>query len=161
MGSFISWIKMPDGRIFYLTDEDVYSTYGKLKLKGSRHNDPLGHSAIRAYYDIPGDVGVDCEERDFWNATTLPAELAERIKHFDRYWGKMWKEALQPDDLLYIASHGSERWKRRVALRFMHRDYHLGYFRDAIVVLRPGIRKLIFNIVYHIQVFRQYHCWSI
>ncbi|PJE58463.1 MAG: hypothetical protein COU81_00595 [Candidatus Portnoybacteria bacterium CG10_big_fil_rev_8_21_14_0_10_36_7] len=64
MCEFISWIEVEkDGKVvvLYLTDKDVFSVYGLEKLKGCQDNDFLGDGAIRAYYDISGDVGEDYE----------------------------------------------------------------------------------------------------
>jgi hypothetical protein len=50
MCEFISW-KVADGEeVLFLTDEEVFSSFGREKLAGNQDNDILGHGAINAYY---------------------------------------------------------------------------------------------------------------
>jgi len=113
MCDFISWVELPEGQIAYLTDQEVFSKWGKERLGGCRHNDVLGHGAIRAYYGISKDRGLDREQRNFWDTSKLPEELAEKVRHFEEHWGDMWRKSFRGDDLLYIVEHAPGKWRRR------------------------------------------------
>lgn len=108
MCEFISWIEK-DGDLFYLTDREVFSEQGKEILKGCKHNDYLGHEAIRLFYNIKG--GNDHECRDFWDINKLPKELANKVKDFSKYWGGMFREYFQNEDLCHIIYYAPEPWK--------------------------------------------------
>ena len=75
MCEFISWVEH-EGKIFFLTENDINSEYGKERLKERKDNDFLGHGAIRTYYNLKPFEGMDRENRDFWDGD-LPKEIAE------------------------------------------------------------------------------------
>ena len=109
MCEFISWIEK-DGEILFLTDAEIYSAHGRETLKGTKHNDVLGHGAIRAFYGITG--GVEREDRQFWEAK-LPDRLRKCVDEFDRHWGKTWETAFQNDDLTYIILYAPYAWQAK------------------------------------------------
>ena len=99
--------------LYYLTDEEVFSEKGKKIFADTKDNDVLGHGAVDKYYGLNGK-GEDHEVRDFWNTEKLPPVIAEKIKDFDKYWGKMFTSgAFQTDDLEYIINHGPQEWKEK------------------------------------------------
>ena len=110
MCEFISWIEY-NGRLYYLTDSEIFSDDGKIKLAGCKDNDFLGHGAIIKYYGLEKAKNqgklVEMENRDFWKEN-IPAELAEKIKNFDKNWGKTWKKYFMNDDLCYIIRYCPE-----------------------------------------------------
>jgi len=111
MCEFISWVEK-DNRLFYLTDKEVFSKQGKKALKGCKDNDFIGHGAIRTYFMIDG---TDKEQRDFWNLTE-PKELADKLKEFDKHWGKMLKSGyFMNDDLRYIIDYASDKWRAKAS----------------------------------------------
>ncbi|MBU0496861.1 MAG: hypothetical protein KKG04_02775, partial [Candidatus Thermoplasmatota archaeon] len=119
MCDFISWVEIKrKGKLVlcYLTDEDVFSKYGREIFVDSRDNDVLGHGAIRKYFKL-GCEGLDKEVRDFWNNEKLPPELLEKTSSpnmFDKHWGRMWREKFfQNDDLTYLVKYAPEEWKVR------------------------------------------------
>ena len=113
MCNFISWVELPDGKLAFLTDEDVFSRHGRRVLQGCRDNDFLGHGAIRRFFGL-GPRGTDREVRDFWNLEKLPQEIADKIREFDKHWGRMWRAGFfQNDDLIYIIINASEEWKEK------------------------------------------------
>ena len=72
MCNFLSWIEVDEKngnkKLLYLTDKDIYSSYGREVLQGSQGSDFLGHGAIRAYYGkdgVPFNGGIDREVNDF------------------------------------------------------------------------------------------------
>ena len=108
---------MPDGKLYYLTDKEVYSEVGRDKLSGCKDNDVLGHGAIRTFYGLTG--GPDRERRDFW-AGDLPSELVQAVKAFDKHWGRMWSSgAFQADDLRDIICYAPEEWKIRASEKLL------------------------------------------
>jgi len=117
MCNFLSWVEMPDGKLYYLTDKEVYSEVGRDKLSGCKDNDVLGHGAIRTFYGLTG--GPDRERRDFW-AGDLPSELVQAVKAFDKHWGRMWSSgAFQADDLRDIICYAPEEWKIRASEKLL------------------------------------------
>lgn len=101
MCEFFSWVRVGD-KAYYLTDEQVFSVGGRLRLRGTQDNDVLGHTAIRRYYCIFG-AGSNRQEEYFWqNPDLLPEELRPKLatwKSIDAIWGRMLRQALTKDDL--------------------------------------------------------------
>ena len=108
MCNFISWIER-DGELYYLTDEEIFSSFGREMLDGCQDNDFIGHGAIRRYFQLAGE-GTDHEVRKFWNAAALPKELSRKIKNFDKYWGKTFHRYFTNGDLRYIIAVAPEKW---------------------------------------------------
>ena len=137
MCDFISWIEVEkDGNkiLLYLTDEEVFSPTGEERLKECRHNDVIGHGAIREYFGEFFGSGVRAREyelKDFWNAEKLPKEIADKIKDFDSHWGRMFESgAFQNDDLRYIIRYAPDRWKGEAAKQLLKQEpdnYDLRY----------------------------------
>ncbi|MFH1047311.1 MAG: hypothetical protein V1738_03325 [Patescibacteria group bacterium] len=134
MCDFVSWIEK-DGKIFYLTDREVFGPRGKELFGGDptgQGNDPLGHGAIRAFYEFEG--GENREERDFWKEGVLPDELADimvnevnqyisGVDKFKRYWGRMLEgKVFQCDDLMYIYSNAPEGWRSMALEQLLLQD---------------------------------------
>ena len=107
MCDFLSYIELNNEYLF-LTDKEVFSSYGK-KTLSFKDNDPLGHEAIRNYYNITGGVEHEC--RDFWKLENFPTTIQEVLKDFDKNFGKMFTFAFQNDDLIYIIEYGTEEYK--------------------------------------------------
>ena len=112
MCDFISWVEK-DGKLYYLTDAEVFSPKGRKRLQGCRDNDFIGHGAIRKFFGIGNVRGVDREERRFWDGAFIPKEIAAKIKNFDAYWGQMFScgKYFMNDDLRYIICDAPPKWK--------------------------------------------------
>ena len=119
MCNFLSWVSV-EGKLFYLTDQDVYSEAGKEKLAGCKDNDILGHGAIRKFYGLLS--GLDCERQDFW-ADDLPKELKLKLKNFDKHWGRMWRSRVfQNNDLFYIIYSSRSPWKGKASEQLLRQN---------------------------------------
>ena len=116
MCEFVSWIEVKkegETQFLYLTDKDVFSSYGREVLGGSKDNDFLGHGAIRTFFKLSQTEGKEHDEKDFWNAP-LPKEIREKLDNFDKHWGKMFSsKVFQNDDLRYIIEYAPEEWKEK------------------------------------------------
>lgn len=119
MCEFISWIeaKMPDNtvQVLFLKDEDVYSSYGRDKLKGCRDNDYIGHGAIRTYFDLDTSPAkrTQYENKEFWKKENFPPEIARYLESPETFlntWGKMIQTCFQPDDAYFVLTHAPEPW---------------------------------------------------
>ena len=135
MCEFISWIEVErDGEkhILYLTDQDAFSHYGRKKLEGCQDNDFLGHGAIRKFFGLASDEGINHEYQDFWNKKKLPKEIAEKIKNFNKHWGKMWGRCFQEDDLCYIVEYGNSYWKAKARKQLMKQKPDHDHLRHII-----------------------------
>ena len=133
MCNFISWVELPDGTLAYLTDADVYSRHGRKVLQDCIDNDFLGHGAIRRFFGL-GKKGIDREQRDFWETDKLPQELAEKVKQFDKYWGRMWREGVfQNDDLADIIRHAPDPWRRKACQQLLRQNPSNGDLGNIIV----------------------------
>ena len=108
MCNFLSYIEKDD-KLYYLTDQDIFSEYGKEKLKGCRDNDFIGHGATRQFYDLRG--GIDHEIKDFWNLKQFPKEIADKLEKFEYYFGRIFRTYLTNLDLRYIVYCGTPKYK--------------------------------------------------
>jgi hypothetical protein len=118
MCEFISWKKGPDGHMYFLTDNDVFSPHGRETLAGTKDNDVLGHGAITAYYGKETEDFSQGENRDFWQKHEFPPEISKHLKSPETLlatWGKMLKQYLQPDDAYYIIKNAPEPWRSALA----------------------------------------------
>ena len=115
MCEFISWVEK-DEKVFFLTDKEVFSSYGKEKLKGCKDNDFIGHGAIRKYYDLKG--GADRENPRFWDGK-LPKEIKKCMKDFDKNFGRLWKNYMQNDDLTYIIIYAPDEWREKASKQLL------------------------------------------
>lgn len=114
MCEFISWKKDPNGHIYFLTDNKVFSAHGREALVGTMHNDVLGHGAIDAYYGLKTRSYTQYERKNFWDKDNYPKEIRihlESPKTLLATWGKMLKQHLEPDDAFYILLNAPEPWK--------------------------------------------------
>jgi hypothetical protein len=113
MCDFVSWKQDSEGNIFFLTDKDVFSPYGRETLGGTRDHDVLGHGAITAYFGDATRYYSQYENKVFWNKQGFPPQIAvhlESPKTLLQTWGRMLKQALQPDDALFILANAPEPW---------------------------------------------------
>ena len=99
MCEYVSWIEK-DGKLLYLSDDDVYSSHGRKKLSGLQDNDAIGHGAIRAYYGLARYEGTDHERTDWW-ARDLPDEIKSHVR--SGRCVKILREGLCWDGLDHIA----------------------------------------------------------
>ena len=111
MCDFVSWIEK-NGNLYYLTDKEIFSPEGEIKLAECQDNDYIGHGAIDKFYGLRR-TGTRREVRDFWKRGVLPAELSKKIKRFDKWWGRTFKRYFQNDDLRYIIAHASPKWREK------------------------------------------------
>jgi len=116
MCDFISWVeKETEGEIeiFVLTEEDVFSPYGRKVLEGYEGNKLLGHEVIRIFYNL-GEKGQNRKTRSFWKTEGLPRKLAKMVKSFDTHWGEMFRSGIfQNSHLCYIVCCATGRWRQR------------------------------------------------
>ena len=119
MCELISWVEYPNNKIYYLTDDDIFSEYGQQKLVGCKPEDYIGHGVIRQYYDLPLNVGVNKEVSDFWNTDKLPDELAQKVKTFWNHWGKCFNECLSNVDYCWIIKYGPPKYKSLTWKQFL------------------------------------------
>jgi hypothetical protein len=89
-----------------------------------KDNDPIGHTAIKLYFNLTGGEQHECQE--IWNPSKFPSEISDKLKDFDKYWGKTFAKHLQDDDLNYIISNGPDEWKHR-ALKVILDRFDGGY----------------------------------
>jgi len=95
MCEFISWIEK-NKDIIFLTGDDVFRTKEGKKLQKycGNNEDLVGHGAIRRFYNIPHNVGVNIECSNFLSPRNFPKEIVKAIKS-----GKM-RGLGTPDGLL-------------------------------------------------------------
>jgi len=119
MCEFLSYIEKGD-EILFLTDAEVFSPHGR-EVLSFQDNDPLGHGAIRAYYNITGGEEHEC--RDFWNIENYPEAIQEILKDFDKNFGRMLTSgAFQNDDLRYIVAYGTEAYRDKASEQLLRQD---------------------------------------
>ena len=128
MCDFISWVEKKDGRLYYLTDKEIFSEDGQKRLAGCRDNDFIGHGAIRKYFHL-GNTGKDHEERDFWHFFGLPKELAQKIKHFDKHWRKTFQRYFIGNDLAYIVMRAPDKWATKAWAQLLKQKPDINTFR--------------------------------
>jgi antitoxin component YwqK of YwqJK toxin-antitoxin module len=104
MCEFVSWIEK-DGKVLYLTDADVYSSFGRDQLQGVRDNDVLGHGAIRQYFDIVG--GQQHERTIFWGRD-VPKEIRDAIKR--GAMTRMLRESMRIDEIANVVTTKPPAW---------------------------------------------------
>jgi hypothetical protein len=128
--NFLSWI-LDKETIYFLTDKEIFSQKGKNLFKdkinsinsvGCKNIEfPLGHEAIRIYFNIsPGD-GVNFTVTDFWNVEKLPLQIAEKIAAFDKNFGRTFKEHFwfyNLEDVLYFPKTPNE-WMEKFWQHFL------------------------------------------
>lgn len=141
MCEFISWYraKMPDNsvQILFLTDKDVFSSYGQEKLKGAKDNDYIGHGAIKAFFDLQNSQAtlMEFENQNFWYKKQFPPEIAVHLESPEtmlKTWGKILEQCLQIDDICYILDNAPESWLSAIinietVLNKISTDAHLAY----------------------------------
>jgi len=84
MCEFISWIEKRD-KVFFLTGKQVFHTrIGKEVIqKQCGLDDYTGHGAIRLFYGLEQDEGMDKECTDFSTPDNFPAAIVRAIKKGD------------------------------------------------------------------------------
>ena len=110
------------GKVLFLTDADVYSSFGRKQLKGLRDADIIGHGAVREYYKIPAEQGVDHERTDFW-ANDLPEEIQLAVKDFEKNFGRIFRSgAVTSSNLHHIVCHATEKYKKLAWEQLLKQD---------------------------------------
>ncbi|MGV8151859.1 MAG: hypothetical protein ACP5OG_02165 [Candidatus Nanoarchaeia archaeon] len=103
MCEFISWVQK-EQKVYFLTSDEVNSQKGmQIFYPGCRHNDLIGHGAIKEFFkeELGGKISSDMENQDFWYGY-LPKEVKEAWNS-----GKLdsMLKYLQGDDLDFILIH--------------------------------------------------------
>jgi hypothetical protein len=116
MCQHISWIELFNGAVLFLTDKEVFSEEGRLRLSGTLHNDIVGHGAIRTFYGLSRNEGIDYEVNDFWNKERFPKEIAQYLESpqtFLNTWGRMLriKGAVEPSTAFSIMTTAPKLWR--------------------------------------------------
>ncbi len=106
MCDLISWYELPNGKIRFLTEKQLFKTErGQALLK--EYPDPkdwCGHQIIKEYYHSRVN-GKGCECTDFSSPSNFPHEIAQAIK-VGEYRGYISKEILimlTPEALIVYA----------------------------------------------------------
>lgn len=142
MCEFISWKQGSDGTVYFLTDNDVFSSFGRKVLKGSKDNDILGHGAIDAFFNQRTITMEQFECRNFWEKDQFPPEIAVHLESPEtliKTWGKMLKQALRPDDIQYILDNAPKTWEKALVdlcIECMARD------AECALAILQGIQNL-------------------
>jgi hypothetical protein len=132
MCEFVSWIEK-DGAILFLTGNDVFNTkWGKeLREHCGNDDDLVGHGAIRYYYNLSSDTGINKECTDFTKPSNFPDEIVKAIKNGEMrgfsfppgllckplnedYWAKL--KALDEDYGAKLKPLNEDYWAKRKAL---------------------------------------------
>jgi len=120
----MSWIKYK-GQTLFLTDKDVFSSYGRQVLKGCKPEDWIGHGAIRAYYGLNPDEGVGKEKFSFWRIKNPDIEAA--LKDFDNNFKRIWEAgALRIVNLVDIINYAPGVWRERAVRQLLKQDAREG-----------------------------------
>ena len=80
MCEFVSWIEHK-GIIYFLSDDELSTSKGhELRQYCGSEDDLLGHGAIRKYYNLGQDQGVNKECNDFSSPDNFPAKIQTMIR---------------------------------------------------------------------------------
>ncbi len=118
MCNFISWIQYK-GEILFLTDSEVFSSFGRKRLEGCLGNDFLGHGAIRKFFKLKDNQGEEREESEFWDPEAqkqIPKVIVEKLttpELFKENWGRIFRNYFQNDDLVNIIKYAPEPYKEK------------------------------------------------
>lgn len=84
MCEFISWVEK-GGKVYFLTGKKIFHTQKGKKLQewSGSSDDYSGHGAIRYYYGLEQDEGINKECTNFATPTNFPAVIAHSIKKGD------------------------------------------------------------------------------
>ena len=83
MCSFVSWIEL-EGKIVYLNDDCVRNEKGReLKRHLGNHyqHDATGHAAIRWYFDLKDNEGINKERQSIY-VEDYPEQIVKDIKNY-------------------------------------------------------------------------------
>jgi cell division septum initiation protein DivIVA len=86
MCKFLSWIEKPNGELKYISNFELNTRDGK-KLKEKLNDDAVfyddiqGHGAIREYFGLRCNDGINKEYTDFSSPDNFPKEIAQKIKN--------------------------------------------------------------------------------
>jgi len=85
MCNFLSWIEKGD-KVYYLTHDLIHSTPrgDMIQKRFPGDGELIGHSAIRAYFEIDGGTDRECE--NFSSPSNFPAEIVAALKD-GKFWG--------------------------------------------------------------------------
>ena len=106
----INWLEFENGKVLYLTDEEIFHTErGKALREYCQNKDDLvGHGAIRWYYEVNG--GEEKEVNDFIDPASFPAPILA-----DFVSGKMKKMILDLTPCIVILSKPA--WEQYMAVK--------------------------------------------
>ncbi len=79
MCNFVSWIDKND-QVLFLTRKLIDSPKGQKLLKEVPQDDLVGHGAIRLFFGIEQDEGMDQECIDFSKTSNFPDSIVKAIK---------------------------------------------------------------------------------
>jgi len=83
MCEFLSWIKMPNGNLKYISDFELNTRDGQ-KLRKSLFplfgSEIVGHGAIKTYFGLTNHAGRDCECANFSDPNNFPGKIVRKIK---------------------------------------------------------------------------------
>lgn len=147
MCEFISWKEVDEKggekKVFFLTDDEVFSERGREMLEGSKDNDFLGHHAIDNIWGPACKDGTHHEERNFWEKEKLPKEIQSKLHDlagFKKNFGKMIQSYAQRGDLLYIIRNAPKDDKKWSGLK----EFCLAPLVDPLLK-RVKTQKLLVN----------------
>jgi hypothetical protein len=123
------------GDVYFLTDKEIYKDYQK-RVGKIKDNDPLGHGAIRAYYGIPDGVGIEYEERNFWEYK-YPEKIQKCVDNFNVYYSRTFNNLLQNDDLIYLINCAPDKWKENAWKAL-----------DLLIAKNPSNYNLLYTVIY-------------
>ena len=116
---FMSWIVHRKQTLF-LTDQDIFSGYGRKVLKGCKPEDYISHGAIRRYYGLGDIEGRDYENDRFWEIKNH--EIQEALKDFNNF-KRIWEAgALQISNLINMAHLAPYVWRERAVRQLLKQN---------------------------------------
>ena len=150
MCEFISWYEYK-GKLYYLTDEKVFSHEGIKILKNCMDNDLIGHGAIRLFFKKTEGIdvgrGQKHEVTDFWITKNLPPEIAQKIREFDLHWGRMFASGkyFMEDDLSRIIRFATPRWQKKAWDQLLKQNPSESSLYDIIFDATPEFKEKAWN----------------
>ena len=79
MCEFISWVEF-QGKILFLNDKRMSEKESKMRVKFPDKSERVGHGAIRWYYSLGDNDGVQKECTDFSSPSNFPKEIVREFK---------------------------------------------------------------------------------
>ena len=150
MCEFISWYEYK-GKLYYLTDEKVFSHEGIKILKDCKDNDLIGHGAIRLFFKktegIDVGYGQKYEVTNFWATEYLPPEIAQKVRKFDLHWGRMFASGkyFMEDDLGRIICFATPKWRKKAWDQLEKQNPSNGILCDIVLDSTPKWQNKAWN----------------